>query len=286
MNFQGQFQGLFLSGRKKWVIVVVIVAFTHLLCQSLLLPYGNALRSLLPIDEDSIQGKDRLSFSNSDVELTMIKVGEDFKLGEVDYKETTEKVDSNLNSVTLNVEVLDTDPILAKDTNVGHRFPLNKKMEDGEIQDNNFELTKIGESRHGLSLKETNTSTIVMETSVQDAETTGRIPSPLVRSVEVNASIDITAAVNLTSNVRTSNGPTSNSTLSEEQFEELPDDANHIMLPSESLSNVSTKISKFFRKKMKSEMPPQSVTSINQMNLLLVRHRRSSRAMVQNVRVR
>lgn len=318
MEFRCQFQGLFLIGRRKWVFVVVLVAITHLLCQSLMLPYGNALLSLLPVGEVPIKGKDRFSSRKSDAELTMIDgsslvnaselagitpiVGQvedadNFKLVGVDDREPREKVKDKENNVTLNAEGLDNDPMLVKDTNVDHSFPLDKKRdtdwfasENGEIQEDDFALTKTGESRPGLSLKQIlKPSTVVMEKSVQDVDTNlilettwtigGSLPSSLVRSAEVNSSINITFPSNLTSSVSTSNGLTTNNTSFEEQFKELPNDVNHILLPSDFLSNVSIKISNSVKKKMKSEMPPKSVTSIYQMNRLLVRHRRASRAM-------
>lgn len=298
--------------------MVVLVAITHLLFQSLMLPYGNALLSLLPVGEVPIQGKDRFSSRKSDAELTMITgsslvnnaselagitpvVGQvedaDNFVG-VDDREPREKVKNKENNVTLNVEGLDNDRMLVKDTNADHSFPLDKKMdtdwfasENGEIQEDDFALTKTGESRPGLSLKQiSKPSTVVMEKSVQDVDsnlipettwTIGRtLPSPLVRSAEVNSSINITFPSNFRSSISTSNGLTTNNTSFEEQFKELPNDVNHILLPSDFLSNVSTKISNSVKKKMKSEMPPKSVTSIYQMNRLLVRHRRASRAMV------
>jgi hypothetical protein len=42
------FHKLFHNGKQRWIFMVVVVAVTYLLFQSLLLPYESAIRSLLP----------------------------------------------------------------------------------------------------------------------------------------------------------------------------------------------------------------------------------------------
>ncbi|KAJ8527960.1 hypothetical protein K7X08_015411 [Anisodus acutangulus] len=47
MKFREEFQYLRQIDKRKWILVVVLVAVTHLFCQTLMLPCGNALHSLL-----------------------------------------------------------------------------------------------------------------------------------------------------------------------------------------------------------------------------------------------
>lgn len=87
-----------------------------------------------------------------------------------------------------------------------------------------------------------------------------------------------------------SNGNASNhltatdiSSVGKPEKEILSKDENLLVLQSDlaDLNNNSAMTSNPGRKKMRSEMPPKSVTSIYDMNRRLVRHRASSRAMVQ-----
>ena len=63
--------------KRKWISVVVFVALTHLFCQTLMLPYGNDLHSLL--SESNIQLPEKVSQSSKEPSVVeSAKVGERF----------------------------------------------------------------------------------------------------------------------------------------------------------------------------------------------------------------
>ena len=63
--------------KRKWILVVVLVALTHLFCQTLMLPYENALHSLL--SESNIQLLEKVSQSSKEPSVVeSAKVGERF----------------------------------------------------------------------------------------------------------------------------------------------------------------------------------------------------------------
>ena len=77
MKYSSKFQSVCQIDKRKWILVVVLVAVTHLFCQTLMLPYGNALHSLL--SESNIQLPEKVSQSSKEPSVVKsAKVGERF----------------------------------------------------------------------------------------------------------------------------------------------------------------------------------------------------------------
>lgn len=285
--------------------MVVLVAVTHLFCQSLMLPYGNALLSLLQDGMVPVQGKDMLSSTQGHLGLKMINGSSiindsesaDTILrldgdGDNEPRERDKTGESNVNA---DIKGLVNDP---DDAILDDNFPLETDMdvegievENVDLEDDDvFTLETRTKTRVSLSLKQiVDPITSILKKGVQNINkslvsdtvvTTGSaLPSPLVQSRQVNSLINVTVPSNSTTSFSIFNHSTPNISLFERQLEEFPNDGDLTLLPSENSVNVSTNISNPVKKKMKCLTPPKSITSVYEMNSLLLRHRRSSRAM-------
>lgn len=285
--------------------MVVLVAVTHLFCQSLMLPYGNALLSLLQDGMVPVQGKDMLSSTQGHLGLKMINGSSiindsesaDTILrldgdGDNEPRERDKTGESNVNA---DIKGLVNDP---DDAILDDNFPLETDMDVEGIEvenvdlgdDDVFTLETRTKTRASLSLKQiVDPITSILKKGVQNINkslvsdtvvTTGSaLPSPLVQSRQVNSLINVTVPSNSTTSFSIFNHSTPNISLFERQLEEFPNDGDLTLLPSDNSVNVSTNISNPVKKKMKCLTPPKSITSVYEMNSLLLRHRRSSRAM-------
>lgn len=285
--------------------MVVLVAVTHLFCQSLMLPYGNALLSLLQDGMVPVQGKDMLSSTQGHLGLKMINGSSiindsesaDTILrldgdGDNEPRERDKTGESNVNA---DIKGLVNDP---DDAILDDNFPLETDMdvegievENVDLEDDDvFTLETRTKTRASLSLKQiVDPITSILKKGVQNINkslvsdtvvTTGSaLPSPLVQSRQVNSLINVTVPSNSTTSFSIFNHSTPNISLFERQLEEFPNDGDLTLLPSDNSVNVSTNISNPVKKKMKCLTPPKSITSVYEMNSLLLRHRRSSRAM-------
>ncbi|KAK1365354.1 Exostosin domain-containing protein [Heracleum sosnowskyi] len=304
MEFLSQIQALVFTGRRRWIFVVVLVAVTHLFCQSLMLPYGNALLSLLQDGMVPVQGKDMLSSTQAHLGLEMINgsfIVNDSESaatilrldgdGDNEPRERDKTREGNMNS---DIKGL----VNATNDIVDDNFPLETDMdmegievENVDLEDDVFTLETTTKSRASLSLKQIGEPiTSILENGVQNLNktlvsdtvvTTGNaLPSPLVQLTQVKSLIDVAFPSNSTRRVSISNHSTPNISLFEGQLEEFPNDGDLILLPSDNLLNVSANISNNpVKKKMRCLTPPKTITSVSDMNRLLLRNRRSSRAM-------
>lgn len=68
-----QLPKLFQNINRRWLLVVGVVAVTHTLFQFLLLPYGNALRSLFPNVNDSMYDKSSFAVIQSSKKSVMVR---------------------------------------------------------------------------------------------------------------------------------------------------------------------------------------------------------------------
>lgn len=287
--------------------MVVLVAVTHLFCQSLMLPYGNALLSLLQDGMVPVQGKDMLSSTQGHLGLKMINgssIINDSESADTILRldgdgdnESRERDKTGESNVNADIKGLVNDP---DDAILDDNFPLETDMdvegievENVDLEDDDvFTLETRTKTRASLSLKQiVDPITSILKKGVQNINkslvsdtvvTTGSaLPSPLVQSRQVNSLISVTVPSNSTTSFSIFNHSTPNISLFERQLEEFPNDGDLILLPSENSVNVSTNISNPVKKKLKCLTPPKSITSVYEMNSLLLRHRRSSRAMVK-----
>ncbi|KAK8660583.1 hypothetical protein V6N13_051505 [Hibiscus sabdariffa] len=297
------FRNLFRREHKRWVFLVLLVAITHLVFQSFLLPYGNALRSLLPGHEDSIEGygnavirvkstaksamvRNPLSINSSDmssrggvvfnnVVLTDGNssnsnaggdVGNGGRMmedrGEIENgfaSEDTDRVavdddddddDESVNGKDLNEIAVLEDVIRDQDdyVNTTSHMVSSSTIESTNGDGNGFKIEQI--VKHG---QEVMTGRLWEDKSSEMAKELGAVsttsPSPVVSSM-----------ANQTSNAGSSFRSTS------------------LQRDHAASENNSSMIAKPGKKKMRCEMPPKSVTTIDEMNNILLRHRRSSRA--------
>lgn len=215
--------------KKKWLFLVGLVALTHLFCQSLMLPYGNALLSLLPNEKNKVveMVSESSSTSNLDNESLLVrrmKSTKNYNVGidtEDDYDKEV-KMNSNLN---------DDDFDFVEDEALDD---VHVDMEEGVVM-------------HNVSGGFTALPPLVV----------APYKPLLIESV-----------------------------IEKNPVESVPYGSDHRMsfnerkdVPSIS-SNGSLVPNKSSKRKMRSEMPPKTITPINEMERLLVRHRARSRAMV------
>lgn len=336
--------------------MVGLVAITYLLCQSLLLPYGNALLSLLPDRDvpiyDSFSSPTRQSsvrsfmvnkslLSNaSDLTDTslFVEVVEDVEKSNVTVEfgddNGTEGTDEDIeDGLALEREDLenivefneddngpkekggDTENFASeskrmdhvveftKDNNISKGLPFKKVVDMDGIsaleyvnnQENSSDLKKDSEMRHIGSavhiVKPPNEGISTDNIVKADASLTPSTPgslgttfkSHLLASPGVDSLFNTTYVEKMASNGNASNHLTATdiSSVGKPEKEILSKDENLLVLQSDlaDLNNNSAMTSNPGRKKMRSEMPPKSVTSIYDMNRRLVRHRASSRAM-------
>ncbi|KAM7515433.1 hypothetical protein LguiA_005016 [Lonicera macranthoides] len=279
MEYPIKFQKLFLIGKRKWLFVVAVVAITFFLCQSLMLPYGNALHSLLPIHESP---KER--FSSRQSYAKSLKVGGSLIVDTWDsigmslfdgQSENEEKYNmggdievdrgtmgTNSNS-TLEDKGLDNDVDFVEDTNIDNEFPLEENTNIDDV----IEVTNV-KAQDDILMKPG--SGILME------NITSLVGSPMVDSL-----INMTFVKNPKVLLSTSRDSTLNKSSIAEGIELFRKDEDHLLLQSDFAASIndSEVTTKVRNKIMRTNMPPKSVTTLYQMNRLLVRHRRSSRAM-------
>lgn len=284
--------------------MVGVVAFTYVLFQSLLLPYGDALRSLLPDDEVQKHDQYDIQTVHSSAKLTMVRN----PLTILDLANTSTPIGNTDNH------------ILVKGFQHGST-PNSKGMfvKEEESPRDGYELSLNRNDDIGLESVKT-----VEPNDEESGGTTNRVNDSILQ-VDGEASFDFNLKQFVKPNDTIISGnefeefdkidmdfgeleefkdsssqkpedtdTTFNSSTSMLQIPASPVNASHTeylipnisspvgavnLLNNQTVSETDSKqIAK--RKKMKSEMPPKSVTSFQEMNSILLRHRRSSRAMV------
>lgn len=282
MEYPIQFQKLFLIGKRKLLFVVGLLAITYFLCQSLMLPYGNALRSLLPNREapkelfssqqsyaKSLMVGGSLIVNTSDLIGTSLFDGrskneEKYNMGG-DIEVDRGIMGTNNNS-TLEGEGLDNDVDFVEDTNIDNEFPLE---ENANIDD----VTEV------MNIKAQEDVLMKPSSGILTENVTSLVGSPIVDSL-----INLTFVKKPKVLLSTSSDSTLDKSSIGEGIELFRKDEDHLLLRSNFAASIndSEVMSKVKNKKMRCNMPPKSVTTLYQMNRLLVRHRRSSRARVRD----
>lgn len=315
MNYAIRFQDILQIDRKKWLMVVGLVAITHILCQSLMLPYGNALLSLLPGDQstahEELKLKSEQSYAKSlivDVPLYVntsnatkevlllngMKTGTSIEFGGI-ANEMANNVDmaNGTNAVSARISI-DTGLDFVEDANLDNDMPFEEVIDADEIDplgsDNKkggFDLATSGETRHSLSIEQiVKSSNQILADEITGASVkteSGTTPSSSSSaptefpSVE-DASDNVTI---LASTVSTTAVSSPAGSENGNQIEELPTNRKHALVQNDfsSSNNFSDLSQGPSEKKMKHEMPPTKITSFHEMEQLLVRHRARSRAM-------
>lgn len=312
------FQKLCHFEKRSWLFLVGLVAVTHFLCQSLMLPYGNALWFLLPGDGLPIRVKGSFLSRSSSVKSVMIS--NSIFVNDSDSVDTTlfvgmvknndkyyvgreiGHIDGSMgenrsmeNNMTLGRKDLVNNPKHVEDVIENDDFPsedfvdLDENSAVENIRDYNPFLEKANESTRSLSLEQivepsdgTSAENILEADTTMMPEIRGVVPSPSIVLTPIDSSINITSSVNLAPNVSIAIGSAAlNRSSGGSEKRVLSKDETHVQLQSDHavLKNNSAMKNDTIGKKMRCDMPPKTIMSINEMNQLLVRHRRSSRAM-------
>lgn len=303
MEFPIQFQRLCHIEKRRWLFVVGLVAITHLFCQSLMLPYGTALLSLFPGDDLLARGI-FLSGSSS-VNSTVVRNSILFNVSNSVDATLIAGVVTTLKKHNVGGEIGHSSGPMGDNRTVKNEFDLgmnvlqkisehdNDTKGDDDSEDQNFvDLNdnyvvdhdldyisvseKANESRWILPLEQiVERSDGTSEENIPEAD--GNVMPGKVRT------INITSPVNLVSNGSIAIGSAASKRSSHgAEIRLLSRDGSHLKLQSGlgmSISTLTT-VNNTMTKKLRCDMPPKSVMSIYEMNQLLVRHRRSSRAMV------
>lgn len=313
MKLISGFRTVFGNEIRRWVFLVVVVAVTHLLFQSLLLPYGNALRSLFPDVNVQIHERNSLFVAQSSTKSTTFR--NPLTIGALELKQGSllRNVDSSFasrrhedpNEGAASEKV--KDPVngnsLESDANelvVDRNVDVGLVSEDREDPDESFVSDNVeGEER--ISDDKAFESGVGEDPTIKlvvDKDSDGGFVSRNHDINESSASLNVHGQekvpnIELKSQSRDSIVPekvvktdheTSTSMLLEKKTSQTPNAGfrgHNVSEPNIFVNsrNNSAFVGKPGRKKMKCEMPPKSVTTIDEMNQILARHRRSSRAM-------
>lgn len=295
-----QLPKFFQNVNRRWLLVLGVVAVTHTLFQFLLLPYGNALRSLFPNVNDSMYDKSSFAVIQSSKKSVMVRypltvdkssLNNYFKFDGVlenaddsnggveeghddGTKKNTEDTDHDFSSEEGDMEVLDDVIQLEVDRDLEDDFPSEDVKDRHETfasggvktEESNPVLKLANEARFNLPLErnvksdhDIPTDNVLQQNKSQAHKEFEHVNSTL--PVDSQAVASSTKATYLKSNGSSSIGPAA------------------LKSDSAAAKNYSGVLAKPGKKKMRCEMPPKSVTLIDEMNSILVRHRRSSRSM-------
>ncbi|KAJ6435425.1 hypothetical protein OIU84_000585 [Salix udensis] len=251
---------------RRWLLVLGVVAVTHIMFQFLLLPYGNALRSLFPNVNDSIFDG---VLENADDSNGGGEEGRDDGT-----KQNSEDTDHDFSSEEADMDVLDDVIQLEVDRDLEDDFPSEDVIDRNETfasdrvktEESNSVLKLANEARLNRPLErnvkpdhDIPTDNVLQQSISQAHKEFEHANSTL--PVESQAVASSTKTTYLKSNGSSSVGP------------------GALKSDSAATKNDSVVLAKPGKKKMRCEMPPKSVTLIDEMNGILVRHRRSSRSM-------
>ncbi|CAI9285984.1 unnamed protein product [Lactuca saligna] len=81
--------------KRQWLLVVVLVAAIHLFCQTLMLPYGTPLLSLLPGHNNTSYFISKFSTLDHELQEHNLEFEEDIELGEVFMEESSDTTAQN-----------------------------------------------------------------------------------------------------------------------------------------------------------------------------------------------
>ncbi|XP_059596660.1 probable glycosyltransferase At3g07620 isoform X2 [Vitis vinifera] len=304
-----KFQKFCLVETRRWIFMVGLVAITYLLCQSLLLPYGNALLSLLP-DRD-VPIYDNFSSPTRQSSVRSFMVNKSLLSNASDLTDTSLFVEvvEDVEKSNVTVEFGDDNGTEGTDEDIEDGLALEREDLENIVEfneDDNGPKEKGGDTENFASeskgmdhvvefTKDNNISKGLPFKKVVDMDGISALEyvnnqensSDLKKDSEmrhIGSAVHIVKPPNegiSTDNIVKADASLTPSTPGSLEKEILSKDENLLVLQSDlaDLNNNSAMTSNPGRKKMQSEMPPKSVTSIYDMNRRLVRHRASSRAM-------
>ncbi|POO00853.1 Exostosin-like [Trema orientale] len=280
-----QFRKLGHAKARGWLFLMVLVAFTHLLFQSFLLPYGKALRSMLPDNEVSRYAKYNVSTVRSSTKSVMVRNpltvnasdlidtstsvelendADSFdKGGELGF-ETEKRGNDRFKEVSVTLENKGFVSQHVLDRFVDNSFPSKNSGVVNAIstlvsiqnEESDAIMDKASKDRPGFPLKQIREPDLAENISLSLKKSDGGLDTP-----------SAAASMN-TTYLTTSTSSKSSSLASVSEQSDLVISKNH-----SAIASIPG------RKKMRCEMPPKSITSFQEMNHILARHRAKSRSM-------
>lgn len=256
-------QTLFQKRNRRWLFVVFAVALTHLMLQSLLLPYGKALRSLLPNHQTS-EDNSFLPILSSSSKSSMVRN----PLTVVNVPEVS-KASVFVGVAKTSVKLNDGDDIHSTIELNAAEKPSNVSSTSGD-GDNTESLALKGRNENimfelggdgTIQLNVSKNKNMISDGSLSFYQTNDDSPSfdsPIVTS------------------------PPNISFLDDMILNEMgsASSSNSSMSAKSASKNESLLIISPAKKKMRCDVPPKSVTTIEEMGRIYVRHQASSRSMV------
>ncbi|PHT52093.1 hypothetical protein CQW23_06555 [Capsicum baccatum] len=314
MKYSEDLQYLRQVDKRKWILVVVLVALTHLFCQTLMLPYGNALRSLLPQSKILVAEKISLSNRESSSVVESAKVGESLsgtlsnfddvhvlvhslktvdngdvsEDDEIDARVINEKDEVKLLSNRSVVKSLENDSDFVEDAIIENDDDLfddavdmdeETTIQNGVNHGSGSVLQKNYEPRRNLSLEQVVKPNGELSADSQLDANRNSVLNDTKAAHATNSSSVV--ASNHLDNLSLATIADSNESSTGDLTRLLPNHGNHSLVQSDThiSGNELMMMNSTVKKKMRCMLPPKTVTSISQMESLLVRHRARSRSM-------
>ncbi|XP_031250643.1 probable glycosyltransferase At5g03795 [Pistacia vera] len=292
MESLSQFVKLFHVQTRRWLFVVGLLAVTHLLFQSLLLPYGKALQSLLPDAELPIHDESSQPTLKTLTKSAMVRnpltVNASDETNDSVFREFVEDGDN----YNLDREIGHDSGLkgIVRDLNDGFVFEGNgqdssielvtdREVDDEDVEDligssaldsaknreNSSILELASEARHGLPLEQI----VKLNREVSTANTQEQHTSQTAKNLEGPKTVSTTLT------------PFENITFLITKVSNASSFVSSVVPPSNPVTskNVSALTGSPGKKKMRCLLPPKTVTSVNEMDHILMQRRRSSRAM-------
>ncbi|CAM8931895.1 unnamed protein product [Rhodiola kirilowii] len=275
---------------KRWLAVMGLVAATHLLCQSLTLPYGKALRSLLTVDQNILEEKEnKFQLNDSSKKLADVNFGVETPyaagtptsteqdMGRIEFEKGNTILGAVIDTDDQNATDIEDEGVKEilefvgegesdDDSNVDGSLNADKtSLETLKQLENETVLEMAGKIRHGLSIEQIirRDGNISADTNPKEHKTESLGEGHKENAMLPSPRDSISHSENLVSNANTSL-------------------ADQVSLPSDITSmesDLTTLRKNPIGKKMRCNTPPKSVTLIDEMNRIFRRNRRASRSM-------
>ncbi|KAL8040557.1 hypothetical protein ABFX02_10G106400 [Erythranthe guttata] len=262
--------------KRKWVFLVGLVGLTHLFCQSLMLPYGNALLSLLPDDKSSVV----VTAEDDDDSSVKISILGTLAASNLDSQSLlVRRVTS-----TVGRDIGNDDDKGSVGTDNQEKMNPDPDMDDDDDFDFVEDETLVNNSNNVDMDKEGSVMQIEISQQHESLSQIGEQGDKIMKNISVIQLAKESPGVVLdseTSEMKDKNvkggSVTSSPLLIESQVSTTSSAEGHILMVNNKLSDSTNGSS--VKKKMRCDMPPKTVTPVNEMERILVRNRARSRAM-------
>lgn len=270
--------------KRRWLFLVGLVALTHLFCQSLMLPYGNALLSLFPDAKNGEVVKEIESSKQSSVDVGIVNNHKEVGTPNLYNESQLVPKGGTVYSYKVGGDIEEEKEPMEKDQEMKIKLALDDAdmdndfdfVEDEALDDENIDTEEFlmqndtllqigtGESRHNLSLalvKKGSSGSVIVDADTKKIEETSNGGSTDLSLVLVTPSTVLLNISAVSKNM---------------EFDARKANGSVLDVSSDRTGNVL--ISKPVKKKMRCDMPPKTVTTLDEMQSILNRNRARSRA--------